>query len=276
MACLNGSAAAQTGASKLVGQVLCGTERWSAEDRRLVPYGDVLDREDAARCIQKGERAALAVLDAEGGTTFYMLKDGVIKLHGKDWLPYIGDTVEITGVLGGDAGTINLRVDALRVLAHATADFEPQWEIIPDNPELALKDLSGAGRLLSAYRGRVVVLNFFATYCVPCRRELPSLVTFHDEYSGRDLQVIGVSAEGVGEGAKVRQFVKETRLNFPVWLGATADDMRRFGLRQMLPNTVIIGRNGRIATSVEGTFDPVKLRGQLEGLLAQPTGRPSS
>jgi thiol-disulfide isomerase/thioredoxin len=120
----------------------------------------------------------------------------------------------------------------------------------------------------------VVVLNFFATYCVPCRRELPSLVAFHDEYSGRGVQVIGVSADGVGDGSKVRRFVKEAGLNFPVWLGANEADMGRFGLRPTLPDTVIIGRDGKVAGRVEGTFDPVELRRQVDALLTQPAERP--
>ena len=271
---LPGFARAQTGTAKLTGQVVCGVERWEAEDRRLVPYGNILDREAAARCLLEGEQPVLAVMDAEGRATFYPLKGGAFKARGKDWLPYVGDTVEITGAVGTEGSMTRLRVDALRVVLHATADLEPQWEVVPDDPELALEDLSGAKRQLKAYLGRVVVLNFFATYCVPCRRELPSLVAFHDEYSGRGVQVIGVSADGAGDGSKVRRFVKETGVNFPVWLGATEADMGRFGLRPTLPDTVIIGRDGRVAGRVEGTFDPVELRRRVDALLTRSEGRP--
>lgn len=271
---LVGFVLAQGGDAKLTGQVICGVERWSAADRRFMLYGDTLDRDEAGRCILRGEQVMLAVMDAEGRATFYQLRGGVVKLHGRDWLPYIGDTVEITGAVVKDGGTNSLRVDTLRVVAEAVADFEPRWEIVPDNPELSLKDLSGVRRQLSTYRGQVVVLNFFATYCVPCRRELPSLVTFHDEYSGRGVQVIGVSADGAKDGAKVRRFVKETKLSFPVWLGATEDDMGRFGLRPTLPDTVIIGRDGRIVGSIEGTFDPAELRRRVDALLAQLAERP--
>ena len=271
---LPGFAGVQTGAAKLTGQIVCGVERWEAEDRRLVPYGDILDREAAARCLLEAEHPVLAVMDAEGRATFYQLAGGAFRARGKDWLPYVGDTVEITGAVGTEGGTARLRVDALRVVLHATADLEPRWEVVPDDPELALKDLTGARRRLSAYRGRVVVLNFFATYCVPCRRELPSLVAFRDEYSGRGVQVIGVSADGAGDGSKVRRFVKETGVNFPVWLGATEADMGRFGLRPTLPDTVIIGRDGRVAGRVEGSFDPVELRRLVDALLTQPAERP--
>jgi thiol-disulfide isomerase/thioredoxin len=267
--------APQAGAAKqLTGQVVCGVERWATEDRRLVPYGDILDREAAARCLLEGEHPVLAVMDAEGRATIYQLEGGAFKARRQDWLPYVGDTVEVTGAVVTEGGTARLRVDALRVLVHAMADLEPRWEVVPDDPELALKDLSGAPRRLSAYLGRVVVLNFFATYCVPCRRELPSLAAFHDEYSGRGVQVIGVSADGAGDGSKVRRFVKEVGLNFPVWLGATESDMGRFGLGATLPGTVIIGRDGRVAGRVEGTFDPDELRRQVDALLTRSEGRP--
>ena len=257
------------GEAKLVGQVVCGVERWSAEDRRLVPYGDTLDREEAGRCLRRGGPVLLAVMDAQGRTTFYPLADGALKLRGEDWLSYTGDTVEVTGAVGEDAGAAGLRVDALRVLAHAAADLEPQWEFVHGDPELTLKDFAGVRRRLSEYRGRVVVLNFFATYCVPCRLELPALVAFQGEYSARGVQVIGVSAGGPGDETKVRRFVKEVGLNFPVWLGATDGDMEQFGLGRSLPDTVIIDRDGKVAGTVVGTIAPVELRRRVEALLAK-------
>jgi peroxiredoxin len=267
-------ALAQSGDARLVGQVVCGVERWSAADRRLVPYGDTPDREEAGRCIRGGGPVLLAVMDAQGRTNFYLLSDGALKLRGADWTPYIGDTVEVIGAVGRGSGAANLRVDALRVLVHATADLDPRWEVVPDDPELSLKDLSGVRRRLSAYQGRVVVLNFFATYCVPCRRELPGLVAFQGEYSARGVQVVGVSAGGAGDEPKVKRFVKEAGLNFPVWLGATENDMARFGLGRALPDTVIIGRDGRVAGSVEGTLDPRELRRRVDALLAKSGENP--
>jgi starvation-inducible outer membrane lipoprotein len=90
--------------------------------------------------------------------------------------------------------------------------------------------------------------------------------------------------------AKVRQFIKETKLNFPVWIGATSADMQRFGLGSALPGTLVIGRDGRIIASIRGVIKPAELRKQLETLLAQaesqakgevaraktPTGKASS
>jgi hypothetical protein len=64
------------------------------------------------------------------------------------------------------------------------------------------------------------------------------------------------------------QFIKETKLNFPVWLGASADDMRRFGLGSALPGTVIIGRDGKIAATYRGIIKLADLKKQLDSMLA--------
>jgi len=246
------------------GQVVCGTDQWLKEDRRLVPYGDMFDRAAAASCVAKGEPPLLAVMDAQGRSSFYVLEGGVFKLPERGWLPYVGDAVQVTGAVTTQGGTRHFRVDTLRVVMPAIADSEPRWEIVVEDPELTLKDLTRVRRQLSDYRGRIVVLNFFATYCVPCRKELPQLTAIQREYADRGVQVITVSADDVEDGAKVRRFVRETRLDLPVWLGATEADMARFGLRLTLPDTVIIGRDGRVAWRVEGAFDPAELRRQID------------
>ena len=257
----------QADTAKLQGQIVCGTADWLKEDRRLVPYGDVLDREAAARCIEQGGPAQLAVLDAHGQTTFYALEGDAFGREQRGWLTYVGDAVEITGTVSTQDGSRRVKVDTLRVLVPAIADSGPQWDVVPGALDLTLKDLAGVRRQLGAYRGRVVILNFFATYCVPCRHELPLLTMIQDEYAVKGVQVIGISADEVWAVAKVRQFAKATKLNFPVWLGATEADMARFGLRATLPNTVIIAPDGRVVGRIEGPCNSAELRKQLDSLL---------
>jgi thiol-disulfide isomerase/thioredoxin len=208
-------------------------------------------------------------MGSQGRTNFYVLEGGDFNLPGKGWLTYVGDVVEVTGSVSRKGGTAHLRVTTARMVTHALADSERLWEIVPYDPELALKDLSGARRRLSEYRGRVVVLNFFATYCVPCRKELPQLTAIQRKYADKGVQVIAVSADELSDAAKVRRLVRETKLDVPVWLGATEADMARFGLRPMLPDTVIIGRDGRVAERVEGVFNPAELRKQIDALTTQ-------
>src|SRR5215467_11076753 len=85
-------------------------------------------------------------------------------------------------------------------------------------PLLAMKDIEGRAMRLSDYKGRVVLLNFWATWCAPCRAEMPDLVKWQREYKSQGLQVIGVTYPPE-ELAEVRQFIKSINVNYPVALG---------------------------------------------------------
>jgi thiol-disulfide isomerase/thioredoxin len=160
-----------------------------------------------------------------------------------------------------------VRVDALEVLSKSPAEQEAA-NALGSEAELALKDLFGAEQRLSAFKGRIVVLNFWATYCVPCRTEMPDLAALQNEYAALGVQVIGASADEAGDRAKVMQFIKETKLNFPVWLGATTADMTRFGLGGALPGTVVIGRDGKIVKVISGIVKLPELKAQIDSMLA--------
>ena len=121
---------------------------------------------------------------------------------------------------------------------------------------------------MTALKGRIVVLNFWATYCIPCRAEMPDLAAIQNEYAALGVQVIGASTDEAGDRAKVLQFVKETKINFPIWMGATTADMIRFGLGGALPGTVVVGRDGRIAKVISGVVNQVDLKKQLDAMLA--------
>jgi thiol-disulfide isomerase/thioredoxin len=161
----------------------------------------------------------------------------------------------------------HVSVDSLHVVAGASGATVPVTQdakVIGSEVELALRDLYGAEQRLSALRGRVVVLNFWATYCVPCRKEMPDLAAIQNNYAALGVQVVGASADDAAARPKVLQFIKETKLNFPVWLGATTGDMERFGLAPALPGTVIIGRDGRIAWHKSGVVTEAEVKKQVE------------
>jgi thiol-disulfide isomerase/thioredoxin len=165
--------------------------------------------------------------------------------------------------------------DSLNVVAGASGANAPLTQdakVIGTEVELTLRDLFGAEQRLSALRGRVVVLNFWATYCEPCRREMPDLAAIQNDYAALGVQVVGATADDAAARPKVMQFIRETKLNFPVWLGATTGDMERFGLAPVLPGTVIIGRDGRIAWHKSGVVKEAEVKKQVDELLAQAAG----
>ena len=134
--------------------------------------------------------------------------------------------------------------------------------------DLVLKDPFGTEQRLSALKGRIVVLNFWATYCIPCRKEMPDLAAIQNEYAALGVQVIGASTDEAADRQKVLQFVKETKVNFPIWMGASTADMMRFGLGGALPGTVVIGRDGRIARVISGVINQADLKKQIDSMLA--------
>jgi hypothetical protein len=141
---------------------------WFEEDRTNTPYGDAEDLE----CAKNGIPTVLAVKQAGGeGFTFYLLEDGRFKKQDQHWLAYTGKRAEITGAVSAKKGKQYLKVDALNVLSSPDeAPARPEANVIGAEVELAPTDLSGVEQRLSAFRGRIVVLNSWATWCGPCRQ----------------------------------------------------------------------------------------------------------
>jgi thiol-disulfide isomerase/thioredoxin len=255
---------------KLVGTIVCCADCWAREDRTKVTYGTRADLEKASECVSNGDPTLLAVMN-ETKTTFYQLEEGRFKKAGKNWLEFVGKKVEISGAVKNRKDNHFIKVDDLTVLAEPPAATEQRPNVIGTEVELLMKDPFGTEQKLSSFRGRIVVLNFWATYCIPCRKEMPDLAAIQNEYAALGVQVIGASADAMEEQKKVLDFIKETKVNFPVWLGATTHDMAKFGLGPGLPGTVIIGRDGKIVWLSRTVVDQPELKKQIEQLLAQAT-----
>lgn len=260
------SASAQNQSVKLEGQVVCCADCWAEADRNVVPFGNAEDLLKAKSCVEGGDPTLIAVKEGEK-FTLYRLEQGKFKLPGKNWLEFVGKRVAVIGTVQKKKEAGVVRVDALEVLAASPAEQEAA-KALGTEVELSLKDLFGAEQKLSAYRGRIVVLNFWATYCVPCRVEMPDLAAVQNEYAALGVQVIGASADPAEDRAKVMQFIKETKINFPVWTGATTADMMRFGLGAALPGTVVIGRDGKLVKIISGVVKLPELKKQIDSMLA--------
>lgn len=148
---------------------------------------------------------------------------------------------------------------ACAVAAQDGADSKPA-------PEFKLKDLSGKEIKLSDYKGKVVVVNFWATWCGPCRVEVPDLVKLRGLYHDRGLEVIGISLDDEEDREEVVNFVKTFKVNYPVVMG-DLEVLRAYGQIDSIPVTFIIDRRGAVRYRHIGmiTFDEIE--GEVKSLL---------
>ena len=133
-------------------------------------------------------------------------------------------------------------------------------------PDLSLKDTNGRTFQLADLRSKVVLLNFWATWCAPCRTEIPDLVKKQREYRRKGLRVIGITYPPQ-KLAEVRRFVQKLKINYPTVLGLK-ETKRAFTSSETLPLTVIIDRDGTIRGIVEGIMYSDEFDKQVKFLLA--------
>ncbi len=133
----------------------------------------------------------------------------------------------------------------------------------PLAPEFSLADLRGQKLDLAAFRGHVVLLDFWATWCAPCRSEIPRFIELQNKYRDRGFQIIGVSLDD--DAKAVRDFHAQFKMNYPVIIG-NADLAQRYGGILGLPVTFLIGCDGRIYSRHDGETDIALIEQELESL----------
>ncbi len=132
---------------------------------------------------------------------------------------------------------------------------------------LSLPDTSGRQQSLAQWRGKVVVVNFWATWCAPCREEMPEFVKIQRELGPKGLQFVGIA---IDQAEKVEQFANELHLNYPALIGgyAAVELSKTLGNPlSALPFTIVISRKGTVARTQLGAVDPTKLRSTIDSLL---------
>jgi len=132
-------------------------------------------------------------------------------------------------------------------------------------PDFALTDSAGSPVKLSAYKGKVVLLDFWATWCGGCKVEIPWYVEFQNKYRHDGLTAIGVSMDDDG-WKSVKPFLEEHKLNYPVVIG-NQDLASRYGGLPSLPMTLLIDRDGTIAESHAGMVDKDAFEKKIKTLL---------
>ena len=135
-------------------------------------------------------------------------------------------------------------------------------------PEFELKDVSGKVVRLADYKGKVVLLDFWATWCGPCGIEIPWFVDFQRRYKDRGFEVLGVSMDDDG-WKSVRPYVASHKINYRVMIGSEVVS-QQFGEIDSLPTSFVLDREGRIASNHVGLVDKMDYQNEIVKLLQDP------
>jgi len=142
-------------------------------------------------------------------------------------------------------------------------------------PELTLNDQTGTVQTLSAYRGRIVVLNFWATWCGPCREELPRLDELAREYASKDVVFVAASLDDAETQSRIAAFLEKKRIStIPIWIGASPATLKQFQLGEVVPATIILDQNGEPIARIMGEASRKDITSRLDWLLNGRTGNP--
>ena len=134
------------------------------------------------------------------------------------------------------------------------------------NLNFTMKDVTGRDVRLADYRGKVILLDFWATWCGPCKFEIPGFVELQEQYGKDGLQVIGVSVDDTIE--KMEPFVKELKMNYPALQGLGHDDVQEaYGPIWGIPVSVIISRDGKICARHAGMATKEQFEHEIKLLL---------
>ena len=136
----------------------------------------------------------------------------------------------------------------------------------PANLNFTLKDLSNTDVKLASFKGKVILLDFWATWCGPCKIEIPWFIEFQNKYGKSGLQVVGVSIDDTLD--KLKPYVSQARMNYVVLQGLDHDDLQdTFGPMFGIPVSVIISRQGKICSRHVGLSSKEAFENEIKALL---------
>lgn len=139
-------------------------------------------------------------------------------------------------------------------------------------PDLSFPDLHGQPHSLAEYRGKVTVVNFWATWCAPCRHEMPLFAEALKRYGADRFQVVAISLDDNTTQNKIPAFAEKQKMSFPILLGDLGA-LHQLGLGEAVPATVFLDADGHIVARVLGEISKSELKARLEWLLNGKTGK---
>ena len=136
----------------------------------------------------------------------------------------------------------------------------------PANLNFTLKDANNRDVALSQYKGKVIVIDFWATWCGPCKVEIPHFVEFQDKYGKAGLQIVGISVDDTAD--KLAPYIRDMKMNYPVLQGLNHDDLQEaYGPIVGIPVSVMISRDGKICATHTGLTGKDVFEREIKALL---------
>ena len=175
-------------------------------------------------------------------------------------------TIAAASALGLALLTLN-NSDVWDFSAHAAPGAACPANAKAANLNFTLKDVNGKDVALSSLKGKVVLLDFWATWCEPCKMEIPWFAEFQTKYGSQGFQAIGVSVDDTVE--KLKPYVAKYKMNYPVLVGLNHDDIQNaYGPLWGIPVTALISRGGKICARHSGISSKQNFEKEIQSLLA--------
>lgn len=174
-------------------------------------------------------------------------------------------TLAALSALGLALLTLN-NSDMWEFSAHAANGAACPADAKKANLNFTLKDINDKDVALSSLKGKVILLDFWATWCEPCKMEIPWFAEFQTKYGSRGFQAVGVSVDDTVE--KLKPYVAKYKMNYPVLLGLNHDDIQNaYGPLWGIPVTAVISRDGKICAKHSGISSKQNFEKEIESLL---------
>jgi thiol-disulfide isomerase/thioredoxin len=140
-------------------------------------------------------------------------------------------------------------------------------------PDFTLTNLDGKPHSLAEYRGKIVVLNFWATWCLPCRDEMPMLSKVAPKYGEENVVILAASIDDAQTQPKIARFLEKKKIALAVFTGATPETLKQFSLGEIVPATLILDRDGAVAFRIEGEASKKDISSRLDWLLSDRSSK---
>jgi cytochrome c biogenesis protein CcmG/thiol:disulfide interchange protein DsbE len=181
-------------------------------------------------------------------------------------IPFVWEGSESEVELEATAATTNPAGDPAPAASHGDDSVACMANPKPANFDFTMKDVDGNQVSLSAYKGKVVLLNFWATWCGPCKAEIPGFVRLQEKYRDKGLVIVGYSVDDPAEKAKA--YAAEYKMNYPILLGEGREDVQdAYGPIWGIPASFIISRDGKVCRKHMGIAPEAVFEKELVALL---------